>query len=524
MSGSLYACFRSRFPADRSRPFLETRVGPRLSYGDVESGSARLAHVLRCHGVAPGDRVAARCDKLPETLLLYLACLRAGALYLPLNPAYRAEEMGYFLADAEPRLLVCARRDQSWLSPLAQRQGTDLLTLDSPEPDRDGSCAAEGSLMAEAALQPDSFPDHPADLEDIAAICYTSGTTGRAKGAMLSHRALAANASVLVEAWGFESTDCLLHALPIFHVHGLFVALHCVLASGSRLLFLPRFETEEVLALLPRATVMMGVPTFYTRLLAHPEFDSASCRSIRLFISGSAPLQEETFQAFKERTGHTLLERYGMTEIGMHCANPLGGPRKPGCVGLPLPGCRIRLTDEAARPVPAGAIGQLEVAGPNLFSGYWRQPEKTAAEHRADGFFLTGDLARLDEDGYVCLVGRAKDLIISGGINVYPKEIEQVLDAQPGVEESAVFGVPHPDFGEAVVALVKPDSAAPRPPEAAALQAACRAVLAPYKCPKHILFASELPRNAMGKVQKSTLRTTHAGLFTEQRPSPGGSS
>jgi malonyl-CoA/methylmalonyl-CoA synthetase len=510
LSDNLYELFRGRFPAESDRPFIESAEGRVWSYRELDETSARFARLLASLGVAPGDRVAALTEKSPEAILFYLACLRAGAIYLPLNPAYREPEVEYVLGDAEPALMVCGPERQADFAESARAAGVrHLLTLDA---------AGDGSLVDSSRDLEPAFESAPVAADDLAALLYTSGTTGQPKGAMLSHGNLAANALTLHAAWGFEPGDVLLHALPIFHTHGLFVATNCVLLAGGTMLFLPRFEAGEVIRLLPRATVFMGVPTFYTRLLAHPDLDAASCRHMRLFVSGSAPLLEETFHDFHARTGHTILERYGMTETGMNTSNPLQAERRPGTVGPPLADVEARVVDDQGRSLRVGETGVLEVRGPNVFKGYWREAEKTRAEFRDDGFFVTGDLARIDGDGYVSIVGRARDLIISGGYNVYPKEVEGCIDAIDGVEESAVIGLPHPDFGEAVTAAVK------RSPSGAALSAEAiherlEQELANYKLPKRVFFVDELPRNAMGKVQKNALRERYRGTF---EPAPAG--
>ena len=497
MSDNLYELFESRFPADRSSLFIETPDGRTYSYASIEAMSGRFARLLASLGVAPGDRVAVQVEKSPEAIALYLACLRAGAVYLPLNTAYRSAEIAYFLGDSEPRVAVVEPDREAEVAALPEAPAADrLLTLGA-----DG----RGSLIERSASPDYAFETVPRAAEEPAAILYTSGTTGRAKGAVMSHWNLASNALTLHEAWGFRPDDLLLHALPIYHTHGLFVATHCVLLNGGAMLFLPRFDAREAIRLLPRASVMMGVPTFYTRLLAEPGFGPEACRGVRLFVSGSAPLLAETFEAFRARVGHSILERYGMTETGMNTSNPLEGERLAGSVGPPLPGVEARVADEAGRLLPPGEVGVLEVRGPNVFGGYWRNPEKTAEAFRADGFFITGDLARIDERGVVWIVGRAKDLIISGGFNVYPKEVEQVIDALPGIGESAVIGLPHADFGEAVAAVVTPAGEG-APPEEAAVIAACRAELASFKVPKRVFVTEALPRNAMGKVQKNVLR------------------
>ncbi len=462
MSDNVYALLASGFPSDRASPcFL---IGERtISYGALETGAARLAALLIRRGVNPGDRVAVQAPKSPESVMLYLAVLMAGAVYLPLNTAYTAHEVRYFLDDAEPALFVA-----------------DAVPL-----------AREAEALAPLAAPVERAAD------DLAAIVYTSGTTGRSKGAMINHRNMAANAVALHRAWGFRPGDVLLHALPIFHIHGLFVALHTALLNGSPMLWHAKFDADAVLADLPRATVMMGVPTFYTRLLEHPGLGRAQAEPMRLFVCGSAPLLESTFEAFAARTGHRILERYGMSEAGIITSNPLDGERIAGSVGYPLPGVEVR-TDRA---------GGIEIRGESVFSGYWRMPEKTREEFTSDGFFKTGDVGRQDPDGRLWISGRAKDLIISGGFNVYPKEIELVLDVLPGVTESAVIAVPHPDFGEAVVAVI-----AGRGEESAVIDAA-RERLAGFKAPKRVFFVDDLPRNAMGKVQKAVLRAEYAGVF-----------
>lgn len=504
MSENLFQILQAGFPADRDRTAIELPDGRSHSYGALEAASGRLARLLMDLGVAPGDRVAVQVEKSAEALFLYLACLRAGAIYLPLNSAYTPEEIAYFLGDAEPRVFVCAPEKAAQLRETAAGAGVPhLLTLGQAE---------DGSLIEAAReLAPETGCAEVA-ADDIAAILYTSGTTGRSKGAMLSHGNLASNAVALHRIWGFEPGDVLLHALPLFHVHGLFVASNTALLNGSRIILLPRFDAAEILRRLPEATVFMGVPTFYTRLLATPGFDAEACRKVRLFVSGSAPLLEETFRSFEARTGQRILERYGMTEAGMITSNPYDGERRPGTVGFPLPEVEVRIRAEDGGVLPEGEIGVLELKGPNVFKGYWRNPEKTAEEFRADGFFVSGDLARIDDQGYLRIVGRAKDLIISGGYNVYPKEIEQAIDDLPGVVESAVIGLPHPDFGEAVGAVVIREPGRSEP-DAEAIIAALKQRLAGFKVPKQVVFAETLPRNTMGKVQKKELREAYKDSF-----------
>lgn len=478
--------------------------GRKLTAAELDHMSAQMAHLLRASGAVVGDRVALQVEKSPEALLVYLACLRAGLVFLPMNPAYRAGEVGYMLENAQPKVFVCDPARTAELADVAKRAGVErIFTLDAE---------GRGSLVQEAAAQPKHFVTEPVAADDFAAMLYTSGTTGRPKGAPLTHANLASNAQVLVEAWGFREDDVLLHALPIYHAHGLFVAAHCALLSGATMLWLARFDRAKVMALLPRATVMMGVPTFYVRLLDDPAFGRAQTKNVRLFISGSAPLPIEVFKAFRERTGHEILERYGMSEILMHTGNPLTGERRPGSVGLPFPGSEVKIVDDHDQPLPPGEVGHVLVRGPNVFRGYWRMPEKNAEEFTADGWFRTGDMGYLSADGYLYLVGRAKDLIITGGLNVYPAEIENALDALPGVKESAVIGLPHPDFGEAVTAVVVPEPGAAID-EREVIQA-LKTQLANFKVPKRVLVVEALPRNAMGKVQKRDLRERYATLYS----------
>jgi malonyl-CoA/methylmalonyl-CoA synthetase len=496
MNANLYALLRDHFPEDMEQPCVLIPGGPVIHYDDLDATSARMAHALIECGCHVGDRVAVQTDKCPQSLALYLACLRAGLVYLPLNTAYQKGELAFFFADAEPTVIVCRPHAAQAIAEL--RPQATVLTLDP----------ATGTLLDRAEDQADQFDTVVSKPDDLAAILYTSGTTGRSKGAMLSHRNLASNALALVEQWGFTRGDVLLHALPVYHVHGLFVACHCVLLSGSRMLWLPKFDAGETNARLAQATVMMGVPTFYTRLLAEAAFGAASCRNIRLFVSGSAPLLPETFNAFHTRTGHAILERYGMTETGMNTANPLDGERIAGTVGPPLPGVSVRVVDADGRPCETGVIGTVEVKGPNVFRGYWRMPDKTREGFSADGYFRTGDMGGWLPNGYLKLVGRANDLIITGGLNVYPAEIEEWINALPGVFESAVIGTPDADLGEAVIAVI-----VAHPGHALAedtLIAALKAEIAGFKVPKRVHFVAELPRNAMGKVQKSLLRERYS--------------
>lgn len=491
--------------ADRlhdDRPFMHFADGSRWSYTDTLTLSARMANVLVVNKVQPGDRVAVQVDKSPEAIALYFACVRSGAVMLPLNTAYTATELAYFIGDAEPTAVIVDSKRETEITAIAG--GANVLTLDA-----DGS----GSLKEQAIKQPDSFETVARSAEDLAAILYTSGTTGRSKGAMLSHSNLLSNAQVLHQYWQFTADDVLLHALPIFHTHGLFVATNITLAAGSAMIFLPKFDVVEAISLLPKATTLMGVPTFYTRLLSQPAFTRELASGLRLFISGSAPLLAETHIEFEQRTGQRILERYGMTETNMNTSNPHDGERRAGTVGFPLPGVDLKICDPSSGETLAqGEIGVIEVRGANVFKGYWRMPEKTAEELRSDGFFITGDLGQIDSEGYVHIVGRGKDLIITGGFNVYPKEIETAIDAIDGVLESAVIGLPHPDFGEGVVAVVVPRAGA-QLAEKTIIQA-LHNQLAKFKQPKRVLITDELPRNTMGKVQKNILRDQQQALLS----------
>ena len=498
MNANLYALFESHFPAGPEQPCVLVRNGPVVHYDELATWSGRIANLLVRMGCRPGDRVAVQTDKVWQVLPLYLACLRAGLVYLPLNTAYQKSELDFFFGDARPKVIACRPEMLGVIATLAR--DAQVLVLD----------ANGGEVFDRALNEPAAFETAQSKPDDLAAILYTSGTTGRSKGAMLTHRNLASNAIALVGSWSFTGDDVLLHALPVFHVHGLFVALHCVLLSGARTIWLPRFDAREIAELLPLATVMMGVPTFYTRLLAERTFDRERCRRVRLFVSGSAPLLPETFEAFEQRTGHSILERYGMTETGMIASNPLDGARVAGTVGRPLPGVEVRVTENGETCDP-GRVGQVEVRGHNVFAGYWNLPDRTREEFTADGWFRTGDMgewvAAGAGEGYLRLVGRAKDLIISGGLNVYPKEIEERLDRLPGVAESAVIGVPDADFGEAVVAVLVPRDGAAL--DEMGVIGALRGEIASFKIPKRVYVVHELPRNAMGKVQKNVLRETY---------------
>jgi malonyl-CoA/methylmalonyl-CoA synthetase len=494
MNANLYAAIEAAGCDRGDGEFIETDDGRIFSRADTAAESARLANLLLALGARRGDRIAVQVEKSPESLFLYLACLRAGLVYLPLNTAYQRGELAYFIGDAEPRVIVCHPRSVELMQELCAGSAL-VLSLDEH---------GQGSLVQEAAGHGQEFPTVESNADDLAVIIYTSGTTGRSKGAMVTHRNLESNARTLVESWKFSEDDVLLHALPIFHVHGLFVANHCALFSGAKLLWHRKFDAKLVLRDLPRATVMMGVPTFYTRLLTEPGFTREAAQGVRLFISGSAPLLADTFREFRQRTGQYILERYGMSETCMNTSNPLEGERRAGSVGFPLPGVSVRITGDQDRILPQGEIGAIQVKGENVFSGYWRMPEKTREDFTADGWFRTGDVGLFDADGYLCISGRAKDLIISGGYNVYPKEIEMALDAMPGVAESAVIGVPHPDFGEAVAAVIVPRNGARLDPSA--IIAELKKNLANFKVPKQVYLVDDLPRNAMGKVQKAELR------------------
>ncbi|MBT4106627.1 MAG: AMP-binding protein, partial [Proteobacteria bacterium] len=452
--------------------------------------------------VTQGDRVLVQVDKSPHALLLYLATLRIGAIFVPLNTAYTPTEVAYFLGDARPRLFVARPETEDDLCQIAHDAGATLLTFDTE---------GEGSL-ADAMTNAEPVEEIAStDANDIASIIYTSGTTGRSKGAMLSHDNLASNALTLIDLWGFRETDVLLHALPIYHVHGLFVAVHCAMLCGISMRFLERFDPDEVMRQLPAITVMMGVPTFYTRLLQTSDFNQGNCERVRLFISGSAPLLEQTWQAFFGQTGQRILERYGMSEAIMIASNPLEGERVPGTVGYALPNVTIRICDNQNQPVAAGETGVLQMQGPNVFKGYWQMPEKTAREFTDDGFFISGDMAKMDEHGRIQIVGREKDLVISGGLNIYPKEIEEAIDALDGVSETAIIGVPHADLGEGLVAVICPKAGFEIKPEA--MITTLKSRLAGFKVPRKIFTVDRLPRNAMGKVQKNVLREQFANAF-----------
>ncbi len=512
---NLFAALRAAFPADLDAVAIEAQSGDGselcYSWRDLEQGTAKMANLLASLDLPAGSRIAVQVEKSVEAAMLYLATLRAGYVFLPLNSAYQSGEMEYFIGNAEPAVVVCSPQNFGWVRKIAFKAGTaKVFTLAG---DR------TGSLLEQAADCSDSHTSAPMQADALAAILYTSGTTGRSKGAMLTHGNLLSNALVLKDYWGWQPGDVLIHALPIFHVHGLFVALHGALLNASKMIWLSKFDPQRVVRKLPEATVFMGVPTLYVRLLAEPGLTQEAVRNMRLFIAGSAPLLIDTFKAWRERTGHTILERYGMSETTMLTSNPYAADaryadqseRRGGTVGFSLPGVSLRVQGDDGQPLPTGEIGAIQVQGPNVFKGYWRMPEKTAEEFTADGYFKTGDIGKVDERGYVTIVGRSKDLIISGGYNVYPAEIEACINELPGVAESALVGVPHPDFGEVGVAVVIAQAGAQL--QADEITAALKASLANFKIPKRCFVVPELPRNAMGKVQKNLLREQYAKLF-----------
>ena len=502
-NNNLFAALRAAFPKDLDAVAVETDTGLNYSWRDLERSTAMMANLLQSLDLPQGARIAVQVEKSVEALVLYLATLRAGYVFLPLNTAYQSAEIEYFIGNAEPSVVVCSRKNFGWVSKIAFKAGTqNVFTLDD---DR------SGSLLERAAHCSDRHEVVQRSADDLAAILYTSGTTGRSKGAMLSHGNMLSNALVLKDYWAWQPGDVLIHALPIFHVHGLFVAIHGALINGSKMIWLAKFDPKLVVQKLPEATVFMGVPTLYVRLLAEPGLNREACRHLRLFVAGSAPLLIETFTEWQERTGHTILERYGMSETAMLTSNPYQGERRGGTVGFALPGVSLRVQDDAGQPVPTGEIGSIQVKGPNVFKGYWRMPEKTKEEFTADGYFKTGDVGKIDERGYITIVGRSKDLIISGGYNVYPAEIEGYINDMPGVAESAVVGVPHPDFGEVGVAVVIAKPGAKLDGEQ--IIARLKAQLANFKIPKRCFIVGELPRNTMGKVQKNVLREQHKALF-----------
>ena len=495
MSQNFFSLIEATHRSNPEREIIVTDDARRYRAEDLLATSGRCAALLDSLGIKKGDRVVVQAEKSVASLFFYLGCLCAGVVYVPLNTAYRRGELSYFLENAKPALVICPAPSGTEVRALTPAK---VLTLDE---------YGDGSLSDALSDVKEMSPCRDVAPEDVAVIIYTSGTTGRSKGAMITHRNLSSNAKVLVDQWGFTTKDVLLHALPIFHIHGLFVANHTALVSGAMILWHRKFDPKRVIAELPRATVLMGVPTFYTRLLAEPSFGREVTAGTRLFISGSAPLLLDTFAEFEARTGQRILERYGMSEAGMITSNPLDGERIGGTVGSPLPGNAVRIADENDVPLPDGEVGAIQIKGDNVFIGYWEMPEKTKEEFTADGWFRTGDVGSFDEEGYLSIVGRAKDLIISGGYNVYPKEIELLLDAYPGVMESAVVGVPHPDFGEAVTAVAVPHKGAQLLERE--IIDYLKSELANYKVPKRVYVIDELPRNAMGKVQKNVLRQTY---------------
>ena len=505
-NNNLFAALRAAFPQDLNAVAVETDQGLLYSWQDLERSTAMMANLLKSLDLPVGARVAMQVEKSVEAMVLYLATLRAGYVFLPLNTAYQSAEITYFIENAEPSVVVCSSKNFGWISKIAFKAGTqNVFTLDD---DR------TGSLLDRAAHCSDQHDTVPRQADDLAAILYTSGTTGRSKGAMLTHGNLLSNALTLKDYWGWTPGDVLIHALPIFHVHGLFVALHGALINGSKMIWLSKFDPKLVLKKLPEATVFMGVPTLYVRLLAEPGLSQEACRHMRLFVAGSAPLLIETFTDWQQRTGHTILERYGMSETIMLTSNPYraeDGERRGGTVGFPLPGVSVRVCGDDGKSLPTGEIGAIQVKGPNVFKGYWLMPEKTKEEFTPDGWFKTGDVGKVDERRYITIVGRSKDLIISGGYNVYPAEIEAFINDMPGVAESALVGVPHPDFGEVGVAVVIAKSGANLNGDA--VVASLKAQLANYKIPKKCFVLSELPRNTMGKVQKNVLREQYKSLF-----------
>ncbi len=502
-NNNLFAALRAAFPANLNAIAVETDDGLYYSWQDIERATAMLANLLASLKLPAGARIAVQVEKSVEAMLLYLATLRAGYVFLPLNTAYQSAEVEYFIGNAEPAVVVCSKKNFGWVSKIAFKAGTQsVFTLDD---DR------TGSLLERAAHCSDQHTIAVKASDDLAAILYTSGTTGRSKGAMLSHGNMLSNALVLKDYWGWKKGDVLIHALPIFHVHGLFVALHGALINGSKMIWCAKFDPKFVVRKMPEATVFMGVPTLYVRLLSEPGLDKNAVRNMRLFVAGSAPLLIETFNEWQHRTGLSILERYGMSETAMLTSNPYKGERRGGTVGFALPGVNLRVQDDDGKALGTDEIGGIQVKGPNIFKGYWRMPEKTKEEFTADGFFKTGDVGKIDKRGYITIVGRSKDLIISGGYNVYPAEIEGYINDLPGVAESALVGVPHPDFGEVGVAVVIAKAGATL--QADAIVASLKSKLANFKIPKQCFVVAELPRNTMGKVQKNLLREQHKSLF-----------
>ena len=502
---SFHQLVKARMTAP-SKILIKNSEDRAFSCVDYWSLAGQMANVLVARGVRRGDRIAVQVEKSIEALAVFLACSRIGGVFLPLNTAYTAAELDHFIGDAGPSLIICSPEREESITVIATKHSCRAVeTLDAK---------GGGTFMDIVSCMPSAFIDNKVTWDDLIAILYTSGTTGRSKGAMLTHGNLASNALALVDTWQITPEDVLIHALPIYHTHGLFTATNTILLAGGTMIFLPKFDANDVIAWIPQATMMMGVPTFYTRLLQHPGLTRHLTAHMRLFISGSAPLLTETHQQFLKRTGHAILERYGMTETNMNASNPYDGARRAGTVGKPLPGVELRITDPATGSVLAqGETGMIEVRGPNVFKGYWRMPEKTAEEIRSDGYFITGDLGRIDADGYISIVGRGKDLVITGGFNVYPKEVESEIDAIEGVVESAVIGIPHPDFGEGVTAIVVLATSGAKLTERDIVRA-LETRLAKFKMPKRVIAVESLPRNSMGKVQKNVLREAYASIYS----------
>ena len=495
--GNLYLTYREGFLQDLKIPFLEYLDGSLITYEELEEQSSQYANGFSDLGLQPGDRVSVQVDKSPEVIFIYLACLRSNLIFHPLNTAYKESELSFFLDDAKPSVFICQKEIYENISSLVLKKEPQFVFTLLP-------------LEGESIQSIKRKGDHEivdCSEEHTAALLYSSGTTGKPKGIMLTHGNIGSNALALKEAWNFTQEDCLLHALPIYHVHGLFVALGCVFLSGSRVLWMNAFDADEVLKILPKCSVMMGVPTYYTRLLSNPKLNNDTTANIRVFISGSAPLLEDTFNEFRSKTDHYILERYGMTETNIICSNPIAGKRKPGTVGLPLEGQSLRIVDDSLNNLDKDEIGNIQVKGPNVFNGYWNLPEKTKEDFSSDNFFNTGDKGFIDQDGYLTIVGRSKDMIISGGLNVYPKEIESLIDDIEGVGESAVIGLKDDDLGEKVVAMVVRQDKSEITEEE--LITTLKQDIAGFKVPKQVIFIDELPRNAMGKVQKNVLRDNY---------------
>ena len=498
--GNLFSSYSKGFPEDLNRVFIEHIEGSIITYRDLLDQSEKYANGFKALGLQAGDRVSIQVSKSPEVVFIYLACLRSNLIFHPLNTAYKEKELSFFLNDAKPSVFICEQEVSDKIASLDIDQlPSNIYTL---LPNQKGTIH---DIKVPGNHEVQDCPE-----EQIAALLYSSGTTGKPKGIMLSHGNIGSNAHALKEAWQFTSDDCLLHALPIYHVHGLFVALGCALLSGSKVLWLDTFNPDAVVNALPNCTVMMGVPTYYTRLLSNEKLNKEVVKNIRIFISGSAPLLEETFDEFYIRTGHEIIERYGMTETNIISSNPVNGERKSGTVGLCLKAQALRIVDDGENILGLDDIGNIQVKGPNVFKGYWNLPEKTKEDFGTDNFFSTGDKGFLDAEGYLTIVGRAKDMIISGGLNVYPKEVESVINEIEGVIESAVIGLPDDDLGEKVVAvIVRKDQSQITESE---VISSLKTQMAGFKVPKKIILIEELPRNAMGKVQKNILRDIYAKM------------